>query len=157
MFNCNQSPSPMQYLIPSDFEKNKEINCGKSFGIDRKYYENIYIPNTNIVCRKNSEKIPGPGTYQHENIDRLGKNALKISLKSRIPIYESKMEKVPPPNYYYPLFRLVEDAKYSRTSFGIGNRGKYNGNFGNFMKDHQLLTGPDIIKIIPNLMILHEY
>lgn len=61
---------------------------------------------------------PGPGYYSTER--KIGENAPKFSMKSRI-LRERKSE-TPSPDHYSPSTSFVEDRSYSGVTFGVGQR-----------------------------------
>lgn len=121
-----QSPPPNQYKIPSTFEAKAGVK-GKTFGIARNYYENVYIPNRETVAPKVSAQVPGPGQYAPADCNPIGKYAKKMSLKSRVPACTSGTREFPAPNMYRPGFGLVEQSRFNGVGFGIGNRGSSSG------------------------------
>jgi len=123
---CAHSPPPTQYRIISNFEK-KEALKGKSFGVSRHYYDNVYIPGNELVTPLISSQVPGPGQYATATTNPIGKNAKKFSLKSRVPPCTSSTREYPAPNMYRPAHALVEATRYNGVGFGIGGRGNPTG------------------------------
>jgi hypothetical protein len=123
---CAHSPPPTQYRITSNFEK-KEPLKGKSFGIGRNYYENVFIPGRELVTPLISAQVPGPGQYANNESNPIGKNARKTTLKSRIPPCISATKEFPAPNMYKPSHGLVEPSRFCGVGFGIGSRGNPSG------------------------------
>lgn len=119
---CAHSPPPTQYRIVSNFEKNEPLK-GKTFGVSRYYYDNVYIPGNELVTPLNSAQIPGPGQYPCAESNPMGKNARKTTLKSRIPPCTSGTKEFPAPNMYKPSHGLVEPSRFNGVGFGIGSRG----------------------------------
>ena len=122
----SSSPPPTQYRIASTFEKQHQIK-GKTFGVSRKYYDNVYVPGSEIVAPCNAVQVPGPGQYSHAESNPLGKSAKKMSLKSRIPESTSASKDFPAPNMYRPGYALVEQNRFNGVGFGVGNRGSPTG------------------------------
>lgn len=120
------SPPPTQYKIRSAFD-GKEKRKGKTFGISRNYYENVYIPGINIVTPAISGQVPGPGQYASAETNPIGKNARKVALKSRVPQCTSATKEFPAPNMYKPGFGLTEQNRFNGVGFGVGNRGNPTG------------------------------
>ena len=116
------SPPPTQYRIVSTFEK-KEALKGKTFGICRASYQNVYVPGVEVLAPVNAAQVPGPGQYANAEANPIGKNARKTTLKSRIPTCTSSSREFPAPNMYKPGFSLVEQGRFSGIGFGVGNRG----------------------------------
>ena len=44
--NAKSNPAPNHYSFESHFEKSKRKKLGKTFGIGRSFYDNVYIPGT---------------------------------------------------------------------------------------------------------------
>jgi len=129
------SPPPTQYRIPSAFEttKSSAIKKGKSFGIARAYYENVYIPNQDNVAPRVAAQVPGPGQYSPLEAMPIGKNAKKVTIKSRIPPVTSGTKEFPAPNMYKPAHILTEQSRFNGVGFGVGNRGSATGPTSKFL------------------------
>ena len=126
------TPAPSWYKIPSPFDgKRIELNKGKSFGISRGYYENVYVPKQTSVSPRVSVQVPGPDFYNPLAFNPIGKNAKKFTIKSRIPICSSATKNFPAPNMYKPVHTLTEANRYSGIGFGLGNRGNPSGTSSN--------------------------
>ena len=120
------SPPPTQYRVVSEFEK-KEPLKGKTFGVARQCYQNVFVPGIDTMAPVNAAQVPGPGQYAHAETNPLGKNARKTTLKSRVPPSSTATRDFPGPNVYRPGFGLVEMARFSGIGFGVGNRGSPTG------------------------------
>lgn len=121
---CAISPPPNQYQITSEFSAKNPLK-GKTFGTSRHYYDNVYLPGSDIVSPLISSQVPGPGQY--DQIPPIGKEAKKMGLKSRIPPCTSAAREFPAPNMYKPLHSLVEQSRFNGVGFGIGSRGSATG------------------------------
>jgi len=121
-----QSPPPTQYKIPSAFDPKQTIK-GKTFGIARNYYENVYIPGRETLAPKISSQVPGPDRYSPAECNPIGKNAKKMAIKSRVPPCTSGTREFPAPNMYRPGHNLTEQSRFNGVGFGIGNRGSATG------------------------------
>ncbi len=120
------SPPPTQYRIPSAFDPKASVR-GRSFGIARGYYENVYIPGRETMAPRVAAQVPGPGQYATAESNPIGKNAKKMSIKSRVPPCTSATREFPAPNMYKPGYGLVEQSRYHGVGFGVGNRGSSTG------------------------------
>ena len=129
------SPPPTQYRISSAFEENKlsATTKGKTFGISRGYYDNVYLPTSENVAPRMAAQVPGPGQYAPLETNPLGKNAKKMSLKSRIPPCTSSTREFPAPNVYKPAHGLTEQNRFNGVGFGVGNRGSATGPISNIL------------------------
>lgn len=122
------TPAPVHYRIPSAFDSTRiDLSKGKTFGIGRKYYENVYTPNQTNVAPRVSAQVPAPNRYSPLEANPLGKNAKKFLLKSRVPPCTSSTRDFPAPTAYKPVHILTEASRYSGIGFGVGNRGKVTG------------------------------
>lgn len=122
------TPAPNRYRIGSVFDSDKpELGKGKSFGIARNYYENVYAPNQESVAPRIAAQVPGPDQYSPLEANPIGKNAKKFAIKSRVPPCASATRDFPAPNMYKPIHVLTEPRRYNGVGFGVGNRGSATG------------------------------
>ena len=99
------------YDIPSIFNSKKPLGQAFSFGISRSYYEKVFCE-TNKIFEKN---IPGPGNY--EVCKKLGEDAPKFSLHSKIEKKDLKNVFVQPgPGQYRPL-SINSDGRYPVSNY----------------------------------------
>jgi hypothetical protein len=61
----------------------------------------------------------------------LGNGARQFTLKSRLKTVDGATRDFPPSNTYTPNFGLVEDSKFSATTFGFGSRCNVTGQIKN--------------------------
>jgi len=120
------SPPPTQYKMGSQFES-KDYLTGKTFGIGRDFYKNVFVSGINAMAPVNQDQIPGPGQYKKQDLDKLGDNSVKISIKSRIPPCISGIKDFPAPDNYHLKRTLVEANRFSGIGFGYGGRGSPSG------------------------------
>jgi len=126
------SPAPGQYSVRSIFDVPKPYEIkGKSFGISRNYYENVYIPHQDNIAPRISSQIPAPNRYSVLEADPIGKNAKKFSLIGRVVPPPPVTKDFPPPCAYKPVHILTEPSRYKGVSFGLGSRGNLTGSTTN--------------------------
>ena len=77
------SPSPHNYHMKTLFETNLSKNKGPFMGIHHRHYKNVYMPGLKTINERGARGIPGPGAYDGQS--PIGKDALKMSVRSRIP------------------------------------------------------------------------
>jgi len=133
---CNQfqfsaskfQPSPFHYNISKDLSE----SVGKTFGVSREKFQNVYVPGQRIACLRNASKIPGPTKYSGiGNEEIVHKSSAKIMMKGKLSSSIASNLQSPPPNSYAPSYRLTTDSKFSKITFGIGKRTKGSENLLN--------------------------
>ena len=98
---ADESPPPSKYKIGSQFLKNLEDKKGNTFGIARKYYDSVFIPNTYLVSLKCSTDIPGSGKYPVQNLNTFGSIGTKCLIREKISIIDKSARDFPAPNSYH--------------------------------------------------------
>lgn len=122
------SPAPGHYRVASAFDPTNPLHAkGKSFGISRGYYENVYTPHQDNITPRIAAQVPGPDRYSVREANPIGKNAKKFAIKSRVPPPPPVTRDFPPPGAYKPVHVLTEPSRYNSVGFGVGNRGSPTG------------------------------
>lgn len=135
------SPPPGHYNIPSTFDSSRFLQSkGKTFGISRSFYENVYTPHQDNITPRISAQVPAPDHYASLESNPIGKNAKKFSLTSRVPPPPPTNKDYPPPCAYKPVHILTESSRYKGVGFGVGNRGSPTGPMSMYLKDYIGLT-----------------
>eukprot|EP00826_Nyctotherus_ovalis_P058680 TRINITY_DN808_c0_g1_i1.p1 TRINITY_DN808_c0_g1~~TRINITY_DN808_c0_g1_i1.p1 ORF type:complete len:277 (-),score=12.33 TRINITY_DN808_c0_g1_i1:34-864(-) len=122
------TPAPGNYHLPSIFDSPKSLQSkGKTFGIARGFYDNVYTPHQDNITPRIAAQVPGPDRYSPLETNPLGKSAKKFSLTSRVTPPQPTTKDYPAPGAYKPVHVLTEPSRYKGVSFGIGNRGSPTG------------------------------
>eukprot|EP00343_Euplotes_focardii_P006018 CAMPEP_0205813010 /NCGR_PEP_ID=MMETSP0205-20121125/17645_1 /ASSEMBLY_ACC=CAM_ASM_000278 /TAXON_ID=36767 /ORGANISM="Euplotes focardii, Strain TN1" /LENGTH=165 /DNA_ID=CAMNT_0053094623 /DNA_START=62 /DNA_END=559 /DNA_ORIENTATION=- len=76
----NGSPSPTSYNFNTQFKKNSNAKA-YSFGIAREAYSKVYLKGHKGP--EMTRDIPGPGSYNNENWNSMGKTGMSYTLRPR--------------------------------------------------------------------------
>ena len=118
------TPDPAHYNYISVFDtKVPALNKGKSFGISRSFYDNVYAPNQEHMSPEAAKKLPGPNQYSPLPFNSFDHSSKKITIGCKIPPLEPTTKSYPGPGAHAPNYSLTEQARYTGAGLGYGNRG----------------------------------
>lgn len=118
------TPDPTKYYGSLINDKAKlELNKGKTFGISRSHYDNVYYPNQRNLSPKAASQMPSSSQYSPLISVPFGADGKKFAIKSRVPPLDPTTKEYPGPGMYKPIHILTEPSRYNSVGFGTGNRG----------------------------------
>ncbi|KAL4499903.1 hypothetical protein ABPG72_015252 [Tetrahymena utriculariae] len=117
--NAKENPSPNHYQSAKSNSPLNTTHHGRSFGIPFHYYYKTYIPGYRVQCTEVAKDLPGVGQY--EITKEPGKDKLKFSLFGK-PKNRNYNSDFPACNHYNPNPVLELNARYTKLTFGKGNK-----------------------------------